>query len=82
MRRDHLYVLELESDQFDPYVRIENLNGAILQSSGFQGFRACQFDFRPPEDGVYIVQASSFRPALGSFTLTIRDAARAVPKWP
>lgn len=77
LRRDLAYMLEQDSNDFDSYIRIENLQGAQW-FIGDRNIRNCAMHFNPPQTGTYIVYASSVDPALGHFTLTIRE--RNVPK--
>jgi len=77
LRNDRTYVLELDSNHFDSYIRVENLQRNEWDV-GQQGVRNARLVFNPPRTSVFTVFASCMDPALGSFTLTIRE--QNVPK--
>lgn len=77
LRGDRTYVLEQDSNNFDSYIRVENLERNEWDV-GQQGMRNARLVFNPPRTTVFTVYASCMDPALGSFTLTIRE--QNVPK--
>ena len=72
------YILELETNQFDSEFRIEDLNGPLRTRFGNRGVPVARIDYRPQFTDVYVIYATSLNPALGNFTLTIRE--QNVPK--
>lgn len=82
LRGDRTYMIEQDSMQFDPFLRVENMNRQQLGLNGQRGLRNAKVRFAPPETGIYIVYASSVDPAFGEFTLTVRDVNMAKPVVP
>jgi hypothetical protein len=60
---------------FDPFLRLEDANGAVLaQDDDGGGNLNARILFRPNFNGSYIVVATCFAPGMfGTYTLTIRD---------
>jgi hypothetical protein len=77
LRGDRSYVLELDSNHFDSYIRVENLERNEWDV-GQKGVGNARLEFSPPRTSVFTVYASCMDPALGRFTLTIRE--KNVPK--
>jgi DNA-directed RNA polymerase subunit RPC12/RpoP len=82
LRGDRTYMIEQDSVQFAPFVRVENINRQQFGQNGMPGVRNTHVRFAPPQTGIYIVYASCVDPAFGEFTLTIRDANVAKPFVP
>jgi S1-C subfamily serine protease len=70
------YTLDLESDEFDAFLRLEDPEGAKLkEDDDGAGFLNSRIVFEPKEDGVYKLAVSSFDPGQsGLYRLTIRKA--------
>jgi serine protease Do len=67
------YRINLDSDQFDAYVRIEDGNGKLLafdQDSG--GGRNAQLTFRAHRAGVYRIIVTAFDGRTGEYRLQLR----------
>ena len=77
MRANKDYTLEYESPHFDCYLNIDNIGRNFewppLAKAGARGNRVARMNFRPPIDGAYRITVSSFDPAVGEYTLTIRE---------
>jgi serine protease Do len=70
-----VYVIDLDSKDFDAYLRLEDAAGKDLgedDDSG-PGTNARLF-FIPPESGDYIVVATSARPKTGKYRVTVQEA--------
>lgn len=68
------YVIDLKTDQFDAYLRLENSAGKELASDddGGDGHNA-RIVFAPSRDDTYRIIATSFEPGVGIFSLTVRE---------
>jgi hypothetical protein len=73
-----LYIVEMDTTQFDCVVRVERANH-LMKRHGFFGVRNARMDYTPAETQIYTVYATSMAPANGAFTLTIREAAAQKP---
>lgn len=80
LTKDKLYVIDLESKDFDAYLRIEDAGGKELakDDDGGTGLNS-RIRFAPPKDGNYQVIATTFGGGTGAYTLKVR-AAGAAPK--
>ena len=65
------YRIELSSEQFDPFLRVESPAGKELAFDDANGRRNARLVFTPPADGVYRVVASHNGDRLGAFRLTV-----------
>lgn len=67
------YVID-HMGNFDPYLRLEDVKGTILaqDDDGGGGLNA-RITIIPARTDDYLVMATSFRPAVGDFTLTVRE---------
>ena len=72
------YVFDLESTQFDAYLRLENAKGKVLAENDdiSPDNQNSRLIFSPKEAGVYRIIATSFQQqGSGAYTLTIREFA-------
>jgi V8-like Glu-specific endopeptidase len=74
------YTLDLESDDFDPYLRLEDAAGTLLkEDDDSASFLNARIVFRPKTDGVYRLAVTSSEPDdLGAYRLTVRQVKRTV----
>lgn len=75
LQKGKSYVIDLSSDDFDSFLRIENASGKELawdDDSG--GGLNSRLRFDPPQDGTYTVIACSYDLKPGKFKLQIRPA--------
>jgi hypothetical protein len=73
MEAGHTYVIDLQSTQFDTYLRLEDPRGTDLaQDDDSGGNLNARITFRPTRTGNYRVIATSFMPATGAYTLIVR----------
>lgn len=69
------YVIDLESNQFDSYLRLEDAAGANLaqDDDGGSGLNS-RINFRPTQTGMYRVIATTLgQGSVGNFSLTVRQ---------
>src|SRR5262249_23884739 len=81
MRAGNTYVLDLTSNEFDTYLRLEDAKKKVLAENDDIDEKAGNLNsriiFTPTEDGVYRIVATSFKQrGVGAYTLTIRDFQR------
>ena len=76
MQAGETYTLDLESDEFDAYLRLEDPEGVKLkEDDDSAGFLNSRILFTPTEDGVYKLAVTSADPGqFGLYRLTIRKA--------
>jgi hypothetical protein len=75
------YTFDLESRDFDSFLRLEQLDGVMLREDDDSGGNLnSRIDFVPPRTASYIVVATSLNGGSGSFTLTVRDTKFAKPR--
>jgi hypothetical protein len=75
------YLIDIDSNDFDPVVSIDELNNPI-DRQGNRGNRNAQIVFMPRRTAVFTIYASSVDPAFGPFTLTVREQNVAKPFVP
>ncbi len=71
-QRGNIYVIDMESVDFDTYLQILTATGQVLafdDDSG--GNRNARIHFVPPNDGLYRIMATTFNGGVGRFTLKI-----------
>jgi len=75
MFKGKTYTIDMVSNRFDTYLRIETLAGKQLAEDDDSGGQLnARISFRPTENAVYRVIGTSFDPnAVGAFTLTVRE---------
>lgn len=67
-------VIELISEDFDPYLAVVSPSGKILRNDDWGGSSAARIQMRLIEDGGYKVVVTSFRPGeMGGYLLRIKD---------
>src|SRR5262245_56209779 len=80
LSKDKLYVIDLESNDFDAYLRIEDSSGKELAKDDDSGDKLnARIRFNPPKDGNYQIIATTFGGGTGAYTLKVRVAAAAAP---
>jgi len=72
MAKDKTYVIDLQSADFDSYLRLEDAAGKqIAQDDDGGGFPNARLRFTAPQDGEYRVIATSFDGKTGRYTLEV-----------
>jgi hypothetical protein len=72
MAKDKTYVIELQSTDFDSYLRLEDADGKQLANDDDGGgFPNARLRFTAPRDGEYRIIATSFNAKTGRYTLKI-----------
>lgn len=67
-------LLELESDEFDPYLAVVSPSGRVMRNDDWGGSSAARIQMLLTEDGDYKVVVTSFRPGEeGTYILRIVD---------
>jgi hypothetical protein len=67
------YFIELQSDDFEAYLRVDEIYFLLLdEDDDGGGDLNSRIVLRPPADGVYHVVATSFDGETGAFTLRVR----------
>lgn len=73
MQRGQRYQIDLISDRFDPYLRLEDSTGRQLAFDDDSGARLdSRIVFLAPADGTYRIYATAFDAGLGPFGLVVR----------
>lgn len=69
------YVIEMDSDQFDSYLRLEDsTKKQLAEDDDSGGFPNARIVFQAPEEGVYRIITTTFAGnAQGQFTLRVRE---------
>jgi hypothetical protein len=79
-RSGQVFLIDLESTQFDAYLQVKDAKGQSLAEHDdvAPDNKNARLTFTAPEDGTYRVVATSFtRRGTGAFTLTVRSFAQA-----
>ena len=67
-------LIDLVSEDFDPYLAIVSPSGKVLRNDNWGTSPAARIQTRLPEDGVYKVVVTSFRPGEeGTYVLRVQD---------
>jgi hypothetical protein len=75
------YTIDLESRDFDSYLRLEQLDGVMIREDDDSGGNLnSRIQFVPPQTASYVVVATSLGGGQGSYTLTVRDTKFAKPR--
>ncbi len=76
------YTIDMQSRDFDSYLRLEGSAGdPLAEDDDSGGGLHARLVFRPPQDDVYRVVVTTFAPgATGHYLLTIRQEEAAKPK--
>ena len=75
------YILDLESRNFDAYLRIGFLNGTkIAEDDDSGGNLNSRIRFMPSESGSYVITATSLGGGFGAYTLTVRESSFKKPR--
>src|ERR1043166_1659735 len=75
------YVIDLESNQFDAFLRLGQLNGAqIAVDDDSGGNLNSRIRFTPVESGTYVITATALNAGFGPFTLTVRETRFKKPR--
>jgi hypothetical protein len=75
------YTFDLESREFDAYLRLEQLDGVMIREDDDSGGNLnSRIQFVPPQTASYVVVATSLGGGAGSYTLTVRDNKFAKPR--
>ena len=74
MQAGKTYTLDLVSEEFDAYLRIENDDGKLAEDDDGAGFLNSRIVFTPEADGTYQLVVTTCDPGqLGVYQLTIRE---------
>ncbi|MCS7045780.1 MAG: hypothetical protein NZO58_05445 [Gemmataceae bacterium] len=75
LSKDKTYIVELLSQAFDPYLRIEDSKGNNLAEDDDSGGNLqSRLAFRPPANDTYQLIATSYAGGTGMYTLIVRVA--------
>jgi hypothetical protein len=75
--KDTTYIIDMESKDFDSYLRIEDSTGKQLAEDDDSGGNLnARIRFLPPQDGVYQIIATTFAGGAGTYTLKVRAEVR------
>jgi hypothetical protein len=75
------YTIDLESPNFDAYLRLADLKGLPIQEDDDSGGGLnSRIVFTPPETTSYLVVATSLGGGFGSFALTVRESRMKKPR--
>jgi hypothetical protein len=75
------YTIDLESRDFDAYLRLEHINGVVIREDDDSGGNLnSRIQFVPPQTTSYVVVATSLGGGNGSFTLTVRESKFGRPR--
>jgi hypothetical protein len=75
------YVIDLESNDFDAFLSLEQVNGLVIQQDDDSGGGLnSRIRFTPVQTGSYVVVATSLGGGFGTFTLTVREAQFSRPR--
>ena len=74
--KDKTYLIDLESGDFDAYLRVEDTAGKQLafDDDGGEGLNS-RLRFTPEKDGSYQIIATTFSGGAGTYTLRVKSAA-------
>jgi hypothetical protein len=83
LKKGKIYRIDMASTEIDSSLRIENEAGKTLaqDEDGGGGLNA-RISFRPPEDGRYRIQATTYAGDVGSYTLTIHEVEPPIKMGP
>jgi hypothetical protein len=73
------YVIDLESNAFDAYLHLEELNGQFIMANDdvAPGNLNSRITFTPNQTASYVIVATCLATGTGPFTLTVRDTSLA-----
>ena len=78
LSKDKVYVIDLESTDFDAYLRIEDAGGKELAKDDDSGDKLnARIRFSPPKDANYQIIATTFGGGTGAYTLKVRATGAA-----
>jgi thiol-disulfide isomerase/thioredoxin len=77
MKAGEIYVIDMISKQFDTYLRLEDSKGKQLdEDDDGGGDLNARIVFEAPKDDEYRIICTSYAPAVGDFTLTVRKGTK------
>jgi len=75
--KEKTYIIDMESRDFDSYLRIEDTTGKQLAEDDDSGGNLnARIRFQPPQDSVYQIIATTFAGGAGTYTLKVRAEGR------
>ena len=83
LKKGKRYRIDMTSAEIDSSLRLEDEAGKILaqDEDGGGGLNA-RIDFRPPADGRYRIQATTYAGGVGSYVLTVKEMEIVVKSQP
>lgn len=83
MSPDKIYIIDLESTEFDTYLRILDSRGKELASDDDSGGNLnARIRFTPPKEDTYQIVATRFGAGQGNYLLKVRVEGNVAPKQP
>lgn len=77
LKAGQAYVVELQSEDFDAFVRVHGQTFKTLATDDDTGKkRNARVRFTPPRDGLYVIVATGLGDPEGSYTLSVRPEAK------
>jgi hypothetical protein len=77
LSKDKTYIIDMESRDFDSYLRIEDVTGKQLAEDDDSGGNLnARIRFLPPQDAVYQIIAMTFAGGAGTYTLKVHAEGR------
>jgi pre-peptidase len=83
LNKGKIYRIEMTSTEIDSSLRLEDEAGKTLaQDEDSGGGLNARIDFRPPADGQYRIQATTYAGGVGSYKVTVREITILVKSAP
>jgi Bacterial pre-peptidase C-terminal domain len=86
LKKGKNYRIDMMSTEIDSSLRLEDESGKTLaQDEDSGGGLNARIDFRPPADGRYRIQATTYAGGVGKYTITVKElalVAKSVPRPP
>jgi S1-C subfamily serine protease len=79
LQKGKSYRVEVKSEEFDPFVRLENMGDLPLKDEDIGGNGQSTLFFHPFRDGIYRVAVAAYDRRAGRFHLTVRETPEPKP---
>ena len=73
LKKGTTYAIDMKSEEFDPYLRLENMAGLNLKNEDVGGNGHSTLVVVPTKDGIYRLIGTTYDFKTGPFTLTVRE---------
>ena len=77
LQKGKSYKVDVKSEEFDPFLRLENMADLQLKNEDIGGNGHSTLFFQPFQDGIYRLAVSAFDKKAGRFQLTVREQPEA-----